>query len=56
MLNYKEIKIGNIFKRSIKLANILDIDQEMLRKIEMIIKKYLILRISSMSLAHIMRK
>lgn len=32
MLNYKEIKIGNIFKRGIKLANILDIDQEYAKK------------------------
>lgn len=28
MLNYKEIKIGNIFKRGIKILNILDIDQD----------------------------
>ena len=32
MLNYKEIKIGNIFKRSIKISNILDIDQEYAKK------------------------
>lgn len=28
MLNYKEIKIGNIFKRGIKISNILDIDRD----------------------------
>lgn len=32
MLNYKEIKIGNIFKRGIKISNILDIDQEYAKK------------------------
>lgn len=56
MLNYKEIKIGNIFKRGIKLANILDIDQEYAKKNRNDNKKYLILRISSISLVHIMRK
>lgn len=32
MLNYKEIKIGNIFKRGIKISNILDIDHEYAEK------------------------
>lgn len=32
MLNYKEIKIGNIFKRGIKISNILDIDQDYAKK------------------------
>lgn len=32
MLNYKEIKTRNIFKRGIKISNILDIDQEYAKK------------------------
>lgn len=32
MITYKDIKIGNIFKRGIKISNILDIDQDYAKK------------------------
>ena len=44
MLNYKKIKIGNIFKRDIKISNILDIDQEYAKKNQNDNKKLLYLK------------